>query len=136
MKTSKVSTVNGLRLCICALLAGVYSLTFGQKIHFINVDSLPKPEFQLILHAPYTSYSDTVKQIYEPKYLTIEGDTIKVVLYILKQLQTKSEALYAAEEVLSYLTTNGQVTNWNKFYKAVKKYQAVQNYQAVILNAR
>jgi hypothetical protein len=133
---NKTSITHLTRLCLCALLAGVYSLSFGQKIQFINMDSLPKPEFQLILHAPYTCYSDTIKQIYEPKYLTIQGDTVKAVLYILKQLQTKSEALYAAEEVLQYLTTNGQVTNWKKFYKAVKKYQAVQNYQAVILNAR
>lgn len=133
---NKISITHLTRLCLCALLAGVYSFSFGQKIQFINADSSSKPEFQLILHAPYTTYSDTVKQIYEPKYHTIEVDTIKAVLYILKQLQTKSDALYAAEEVLSYLTTNGQVTNWKKFYKAVKKYQAVQNYQAVISSCR
>lgn len=34
MKTSKVSTVNGLRLCICALLVGVFTYSYGQDSIF------------------------------------------------------------------------------------------------------
>lgn len=62
---------------------------------------------------------------YDKKYLYIQGDTAKAILMLLKHFNENDEKLEAANNVLSTLTTNGQVTNWKAFHKAVKAYQAI-----------
>jgi hypothetical protein len=51
MKTSKVSTVNSLRLCICALLVGVFISSYGQDSIF----------FAGRYHYVYTAYEYKLK---------------------------------------------------------------------------
>lgn len=69
----------------------------------------------------------------------IHGDTLTSIIGILKYLDQfretnarELEALRYAEEILSCLRTDGYVTDWKKFRKAVKDYMSVKDYHAVI----
>lgn len=72
-------------------------------------------------------------------HFDIQGDTIKSILQllrdygdILKSERAASEALYEAENILQWIRTDGYVTNWKEWRKAVKRYQAIQNYKSVM----
>lgn len=93
-----------------------------------------EPEFILMQILQFDSITHKIEFNYEPKSLRIRGDTVKAILYLLKQLNTQSQALIEAENVLSNIRTDGYVTNWKAFYKAVDRYKKVKDYNAVMKN--
>ncbi len=129
-------------LLIIFALSLVTELTNAQTTHtsvILSGTSLGKltapawEEFSLMIMYPFDSLSLTLTPIkYESKYLAIQGDTVKAILYLLKQLEIKSNALYEAENVLSNIRTDGFVTNWKEFHKAVDRYKKVKDYNSVM----
>lgn len=76
-----------------------------------------------------TSNDSADTNIFQPKNLEIYGDTIQNMLSLLEELQKQNEALYAAEQILSNITLNGQVSDWKAFYKSVANYRKLKGYK-------
>lgn len=108
--------------------------SFCQQARMISDSSYVMPKDYMVLLAPWDSISCSSTKKYEPKYLYIKGDTVKNILELWslhdKQhdiLTETEDRLHAAENILYFITTKGQVTNWKGFYKATEKYKRIKN---------
>jgi uncharacterized iron-regulated protein len=86
-------------------------------------------------------HHDSIKyeNIYDPKYLRIDGDTVKGILSLLKYNNEQQERiknvyreLEYANDILSNMKTDGYVTNWKEFRKAVDVYMKFKAYKSVM----
>lgn len=107
-------------ILIMALFATVVSAQKADSLK-IHKDSIPAydPGYQLVLSSPI----DPRSGLFTSQNLYIEGDTVKAVLDLLKSVQEKSEMLYAAENVLRYVSADGKVADLKGFQSAVNIYR-------------
>lgn len=77
--------------------------------------------------------------VYDPQYLTIQGDTTKAILFLVKVLNQQSERhrkeaerANLAYDILSNIRTDGFVTDWKRWRLAVARYVKFSEYQSEI----
>jgi len=122
MKKFKLPTVPAI-VAICLLAVVFISCQKQEKT--IKFFKMTRFENQcIILHAPD---SDTVKNIYDKKYIEIRGDTLSLIGVLFKDINEQSKKYYLASDILNYITTDGVVTNKDSFDIAVIRYKAFLN---------
>lgn len=68
---------------------------------------------------------------FKAENLTVKGDTVQVILLLLKTLEETQTRLYAAEDILSVINLGGEVVDWKYFHSAVREYQRIIDEQKI-----
>ncbi len=61
--------------------------------------------------------------------IKIEGDSIDAIILLIHNLERANKERWAASDILRQVRTDGYVTNWKEWRKAVKRYQEIKKHQ-------